>query len=112
MENLPSGLCDKPNEVEDLLSRLTTAEFLLDIGHANVSGTLDELIGLHPRFFHFHDNGGEDDSHGTLGEGTINLARLLKKLKGYDSSKTIIFELYSIEDVLSSLQYFKSSLEI
>lgn len=110
VENLPAGLCDEAGEVRKVISSLENAEFLMDIGHANVSGTTDDLLNLEPRFFHFNDNGGTDDSHERLGAGTVDLKHILERLKKYDADKTIIFELYSVRDVLSSLDTFVSTL--
>ncbi len=112
VENLPAGLCDEAGEVRKVISSLDNAEFLLDIGHANVSGTMNDLLNLEPRFFHFHDNGGAEDSHEKLGAGTVDLKGLLEKLKEYRTEKTIIFELYTVSDVLSSLNTFKNTLDI
>ncbi len=106
VENLPSGLCEGQEDVQYLLSSLENAEFLLDTGHANVSGALAELLDLRPKYFHFHDNDGKNDQHLQLGEGTIDLTRLVTKLKGYEGGRTVIFELYSVEDVLNSLEIF------
>jgi len=108
IENLPSGLCDLPDEAERVLSSVPNSEFLLDIGHANVSGTMDGLLKLEPRYFHFHDNNGEEDSHLELGEGTLDVAGLLSKLAQYPGEKTIIFELYGLEELLNSLEKLKS----
>lgn len=103
IENLSPGLCDRPEEVRYLLSRLENSNFLLDIGHANISGSLEELLELNPEYFHFHDNDGEGDDHISLGVGTIDLGQLTTRLMDYEGDKTIIFELYSLEDVLNSL---------
>ena len=111
IENLPHGLCDGPEEIRYLLSRLDNFNFLLDIGHANISRTLDQLLELEPRYFHFNDNDGEEDDHRRLGEGTIDFDLLLDRLRGYAGDKTIIFELYSLEDVLASLEALENLLE-
>ncbi|MCF7891085.1 sugar phosphate isomerase/epimerase [Candidatus Bipolaricaulota bacterium] len=112
IENLYPGLCDRPEEVRYLLSRLENSKFLLDIGHANISGTLEELLELNPQYFHFHDNDGEGDDHGPLGEGTIDPGKLTNQLMDCKGDKTIIFELYSLEDVQVSLEVLAESLEI
>ncbi|MBS3792130.1 MAG: sugar phosphate isomerase/epimerase family protein [Candidatus Bipolaricaulota bacterium] len=111
IENLSPGLCDRPEEVRYLLSRLDNSKFLLDIGHANISGTLEELLELNPQYFHFHDNDGEGDDHSPLGEGTIDPSKLTNRLRDYKGERTIIFELYSLEDVLISLEVLEESLE-
>lgn len=108
VENLARGLCDLREEMKETLASTPNSEFLLDIGHANVSGTTDELLNLEPEFFHFHDNGGEEDSHSELGQGTIDLKKLLKELAQYPGEKTLVFELYRLEDLMNSLEKLQS----
>lgn len=110
VENLPGGLCDVPEEVERIVSSQPNPEFLLDTGHGNVSGTLYELLELEPQHFHFHDNSGDEDAHLSLGRGTIDIGRLLSKLKNYGGEKNIIIELYSLEDVLKTMNVLKANL--
>lgn len=111
IENLSHGLCDRPEDVKFLLSKIENSNFLLDIGHANISDSLEELLELNPQYFHFHDNNGKKDEHEKLGKGTIDLDRLIARLSNSGESKTIIFELYSLEDVFSSLDYLAKALE-
>lgn len=111
IENLPHGLCDRPEDVKFLLSKLENSNFLLDIGHANISDSLEDLLELNPQYFHFHDNDGKKDNHEQLGKGTIDLDWLIARLSNSGGSKTIIFELYSLDDVLSSLENLEKSLE-
>lgn len=111
IENLPQGLCDRPEEMNYLLSRIENSSFVLDIGHANISDSLEELLDLQPQYFHFNDNDGKEDGHRALGKGTINLDRVFTRLREYKGGKTIILELYSIEDVIASLGVFRESLE-
>ena len=110
VENLPHGLCDRSDEISYLLSRLQGSEFILDIGHANISESLEELLGLEPKYFHFNDNDGESDEHLPLGKGNINIEKLMDLLQGYPGDKTIILELYSLDDLLASLEVLKKSL--
>jgi len=55
-----------------------------DIGHANITGNLDEFMPLADRFvnIHIHDNHGKWDEHLIFGKGNIELQKLVKKLKG------------------------------
>ncbi|MBS3765991.1 sugar phosphate isomerase/epimerase, partial [Candidatus Bipolaricaulota bacterium] len=110
VENLAGGLCDAPEEVERLVSPWPNTSFLLDTGHGNVSGTLYELLELEPQYFHFHDNSGDEDGHLSFGRGTIDIGRLLSKLKNYGEEKNIIIELYSLEDVLNTMNVLKANL--
>ena len=111
IENLPHGLCDRAEELEYLLSNIDNSSFILDIGHANISRSLEELLELKPQFFHFNDNDGKVDDHRQMGKGAINLTYLLNRMASYDGDKTIIFELYSLEDVLGSLRALENYLE-
>ncbi|MFW6071704.1 MAG: sugar phosphate isomerase/epimerase family protein [Candidatus Bipolaricaulota bacterium] len=111
IENLAGGLCDDPGEAERLISPWPNASFLLDIGHGNVSGTLKELLDLEPAHFHFHDNSGKEDGHERLGEGNLDLAGLLQQLRSYDGEKSIMLELYTLEDVIGSLNTLEEVLE-
>lgn len=111
IENLPHGLCDRPEEIKYLLPKIENSNFILDIGHANISGSLKELLDLEPGYFHFNDNNGKTDNHRRLGKGSIDLRWLISRLRDYGGDKTIIFELYSLEDVLSSLETFEDALE-
>ena len=61
-----------------------TAEYLLDIGHANLNGwdipqviknTKDRLIALH-----IHDNNGTGDDHLPIGEGTVQWQEIFKAI--------------------------------
>ena len=108
IENLARGLCDLRKEMRETLASTPNSEFLLDIGHANVSGTTEELLNLEPNFFHFHDNSGDKDSHSELGRGTIKMGKLMKRLAQYSGEKTIIFELYGLKELMNSLEKLQS----
>lgn len=80
--------------------------FCLDLGHANLNGALDEFLAVgNPLHVHLHNNNGSDDSHRALGDGDIDLARVLsllprnasrivevQTLKAYDESIRFIAE--------------------
>lgn len=105
LENLPFGLCKDPKETKSLIQLIQNMSFLLDIGHANISGGLDKFLDLRPNYFHFHDNHGEEDEHLELGAGNIDLANLLQKISAYKSEKkTIILELYYINGIKGSFR--------
>jgi sugar phosphate isomerase/epimerase len=62
----------------------TDLGFCFDIGHANITGNIDEFMPLADRFvnIHIHDNHGKWDEHLILGKGNIELQKLVNKLKG------------------------------
>ena len=56
-----------------------------DIGHANLTGQIDAMIdmfGDRIANIHIHDNRGDADSHMTIGEGSIDFPRVLRRLSG------------------------------
>lgn len=110
VENLPYGLCDTSREVEEFLSELEELNFILDVGHAHVSGKLDGLLELHPTYLHLHDNCGNDDDHLRLGGGNLNFSDLFKKVLARRGEKKMTLELYSVEDIVRSLEFMRDSL--
>jgi sugar phosphate isomerase/epimerase len=84
---------------------------VLDAGHAAVTGTLDEWI-RDPRapllHVHLHDNQGPGgmDVHVPLGSGTIDFAPVLAVARA--AGATIVLELTSEADVISSLGYLRA----
>ncbi len=57
----------------------------LDVGHANVTGTLGPMLeGLSSRMvnMHLHGNGGDADDHIPFGQGTVDWPGLLDSLVG------------------------------
>ena len=67
----------------------------LDIGHANITGNLDELLGEFGHRLcniHLHDTDGRTDGHLPPGEGTVDWPRLLGALKALPYTGPIHFE--------------------
>lgn len=67
----------------------------LDIGHANVTKNLDELLtqfGRRLRNIHLHDTDGETDGHQPPGGGTVDWPPLLDRLKSIGYAGPINFE--------------------
>ena len=63
-----------------------------DIGHANTTGQIDEMIetfGKRIKNIHIHDNNGKRDEHLTIGDGSIDFPGVLRKLKFYDRNYVI-----------------------
>ena len=76
---------------------------VLDIGHANTCGTLQEFLD-HPdlKHIHLHDNSGEGDEHLALGQGGIDLLPVLKRIEEGDLTATL--EQKSERAVIESLE--------
>jgi Sugar phosphate isomerases/epimerases len=105
VENMPSFMI-MMGQTPDELSRLiegTDLKICFDIGHANTMGRIDEFID---RFsgrianIHIHDNFGDKDSHMTIGDGNIDFAKVLSKLKSYKGN--YIIEAKSLASAIES----------
>ena len=87
VENMPKSdwlFFNKPDiDLHDL-------GLVLDIGHANTCGTIDEFLD-HPALthIHLHDNSGEGDEHLALGKGIIDLLPILRTIENRDLSATL-----------------------
>lgn len=111
VENLPFGLGQTEQELQQLSSDSINTRFLLDIGHAHISRTLSELLRLEPTYFHFHDNEGKEDQHLKLGAGNLDLRGVIEKMISQGGTKYIIFELYTLNDIRESLSYLGNILD-
>ncbi len=104
VENMPDFfmmLGKSASELEAIIDG-TDLGICFDIGHANTTGQIDELLSLKDRFvnFHIHDNNGAQDEHLTLGEGNIDFASVLSQLKDY--SGPYVIESLSLESAVES----------
>ncbi len=110
VENMPAFpfmLGRTAEEMKDLIES-TNLGFCLDIGHANTTDQIDDLIReFKDRLInvHIHDNHGENDEHLTLGEGSIDFKRVLDLLKGYSSN--FIIESRSFPSAVDSQDYLR-----
>ena len=111
VENMPSFpfmLGHTAEEMNELIG-MTNLGFCLDIGHANTTNQIDELIKtFRDRIvnIHIHDNHGEMDEHLTLGEGDIDFKTIIESLKGY--SGNYIIESKSFPSAVESQDYLRS----
>ena len=74
IENMPKidlFLFQKPDEID-----LTGLELILDIGHAQTTGNLDEFLKMPVAHYHIHDNDGLTDAHLGFGDGIIGFSKL------------------------------------
>ncbi|MDR0777896.1 MAG: sugar phosphate isomerase/epimerase [Methanomassiliicoccaceae archaeon] len=94
VENMPSFrfmLGKTAKEMFDLVDG-TDMKICFDIGHANTTSQIDEMIDLlgdRIRNIHIHDNNGDNDDHMTIGDGNINFPPALKKLSNYKGNYII-----------------------
>lgn len=106
LENMPSMpfmLGHTAQEMSELIEG-TGMPICFDIGHANTVGQIDEIIdALGDRIInvHVHDNDGTADKHMTVGDGNIDFAAVLGKLRRYTGN--YIIESRSLESAVESL---------
>ena len=105
IENMPSFaymLGQKASELDEVVEG-TDLGICFDIGHANTTGQIDEMIDtFRDRIvnIHIHDNMGDHDSHMTIGDGNIHFVRVLSRLKWYRGN--YIIESKSLESAVVS----------
>ncbi|MCL2142354.1 MAG: sugar phosphate isomerase/epimerase [Methanimicrococcus sp.] len=108
IENMPKTdllLFQKPNEID-----LTGLEFILDIGHAQTTGTLDEFLKMPVAHYHIHDNNGLTDSHLGFGDGVIGFSRLEQIVSKAKREKAILVaENKTIESALKTAGALKKA---
>jgi len=115
LENMPSFkymLGRTAKEMFDLVDG-TDMKICYDIGHANTTGQIDEILDmLGDRIgnIHIHDNNGENDDHMTIGDGNIDFAPILKKLSKYKGKYVI--ESRSLESAVVSKERLKRMLSL
>ena len=105
MENLPGFPFFLGHTAEELnyLLEGTNLPVCFDIGHANTTNQLDEIIEAtegRVMNIHIHDNNGQQDQHLTVGDGNIDFKHVLKKLSGYGGRYVI--ESKSFESAVDS----------
>ena len=110
VENMPAFpfmLGRTAEELKELIGT-TNLGFCLDIGHANTTNQIDDLIKeFKDRLInvHIHDNHGEHDEHLTLGEGNIDFKKVIDSLKGYTGNYVI--ESKSFPSAVESQDYLR-----
>lgn len=85
---------------------LENSEFCLDVGHANEVGVLDDFLKVPFGHIHLHDNFGKKDSHFAVGEGNIDFAKVMGKIKENKVEHPVI-EVETFEGALLSLERLK-----
>jgi sugar phosphate isomerase/epimerase len=110
-ENWPQPmLC---SELKDYLYVLNSVKGLmatLDAGHANTTNTKVSEFFKETRNFimdiHIHDNGGNDDEHKCLSEGTLNFQEFFSECKKARYFGPFILELFPYETILEGKKRF------
>jgi sugar phosphate isomerase/epimerase len=110
IENLPAIQGFMYQDINLLNETLTELDMpmTLDIGHAHTAGFAPEEMYFDcVKHIHVHDNPGDEDSHLTLGEGSLAVNDFFDVFmsKGYDG--IYMLELHSVDSIKKSLEYMK-----
>ncbi len=104
VENLGSWDCCR-FQTPDLLAGIRECglSFALDVGHANLTGTLGAFLAEKPDHLHLHDNCGVWDEHAACGSGMIDFSPILAAA----GSATMIVEVMLFADVEKSISFLE-----
>ncbi len=108
MPNLGFLLGRLPEELIGMVETVNRENvgIVFDVGHASLTGTLDEFLKLKPKHIHLHDNRGRTDEHLPLGHGIIDWASVMNELKDYRGR--FVIEARTVEEGRESLNYLRS----
>ena len=102
IENLSGrGSLGKPSDIRYVTDRVKDLGFLLDVGHAHISGGMKEVLDFirisRPKLWHvhIHDNHGQEDEHLPLGTAKIEYEKVVSALKKIGYNKTITLEVFT-----------------
>ena len=111
-ENMPdfeSMIYKNINDLNDFLSE-NEMFMTLDIGHANhMKYSADEMYFDTIKHVHAHDNYGDDDTHLALGEGSIDLKRIINNLEEKNYDGIYIIEVNDYDSIKKSYEYMKKN---
>ncbi len=112
IENMPTFDAMIYYNLEDLHETLTSYDMsmTLDIGHANHAHySPDEMYFDSIKHIHAHDNFGDEDSHLALGEGSIDLKRIINTLEEKHYDGIYIIEVNDFDSIKKSYEYMKKN---
>ncbi len=115
IENMPTFDNMIYSDINDLNEMLVSLDMpmTLDIGHANHAGySPDEMIFDSIKHIHIHDNFGDDDSHLALGEGSIELKRIVNNLESKNYDGIYIIEVNDFDSIEKSYEFMKKNFKI
>ncbi|MBU4032865.1 MAG: sugar phosphate isomerase/epimerase [Candidatus Thermoplasmatota archaeon] len=114
LENMPAmyaTILHTAKEMEEMLEGLEMG-MCFDIGHANISHQIDDLLAMEKRFInmHVHDNvGGPKDQHLAIGTGKIDFS-VLGKLT-YRGNHIIEVKSTDMAEAVTSKRYLERVLD-
>ena len=112
IENMPTFEAMIYKNIEQLDELLNSLDMgmTLDIGHANHVGYSPEgMIFDSIKHIHAHDNYGDDDAHLALGEGSIDLKRIINNLEEKNYDGIYIIEVNDYDSIKKSYDYMKKN---
>jgi len=87
MVNMPALLGRRPEEILGMIENIDRENvgFILDVGHANTNGNVENFLELRERVIHvhIHDNHGWKDEHLPVGAGTVPWEKVAEALQSY-----------------------------
>lgn len=91
----------------DELSLLDGTGLALDVGHAHTNGCLQRWLECPVAHFHLHDNYGKEDTHNTVGDGTIDFGPVMEAVRKNRNAAPII-EVATFEGVQQSIDILRN----
>jgi sugar phosphate isomerase/epimerase len=114
MVNMPAILGRRPEEILGILDTVDRENvgFILDVGHANTNGNVENFLKLKDKIIHthMHDNHGERDEHLPVGNGTVPWKKVVNAFQGYKGR--IVTESRSLEEGQRSVNRLKKMMNI
>jgi len=101
-----------PQQILSLVENID-CKLTFDIGHANTLGKIENFLDTLSTYIvniHLHDNNGVNDEHLPLGEGKIDIAKTLEKIKMSNRSTTLILECHSLQGLRQDYNLLKKLL--
>lgn len=102
-----------PDFIKNVIKEINSNQLKasLDIGHVNVYSDIDVEIWLNEykdilHHMHIHNNFGDDDSHFSIIKGSLDCQRIVNTLKHNNLEPIIVFEVFNLNDLKSSLDFY------
>ncbi|MCR5026834.1 MAG: sugar phosphate isomerase/epimerase [Methanobrevibacter sp.] len=112
IENMPafeSMIYQDMNRLNETLEKFDMA-MTFDIGHAHHSGiSPDNMYFDSIKHIHAHDNFGDDDTHLPLGEGNIELKRIIDEFEKKNYDGIYMIEVNDKDSIKKSLEFLKTN---
>lgn len=112
IENMPafeSMIYQDMTRLDEVL-RENDMAMTLDIGHAHHSGIAPDAMYFDSiKHIHIHDNMGDDDTHLALGEGNIQLKRIIDMFEDKNYDGIYMIEVNTKDSIKKSLEFFKNN---